>query len=461
MILFDTLIKGGTVVTETGSGLLEVGITDGKIAALLEPGTEANAKTIIDAKGHHVLPGAIDIHFHVRAPAYPQRGTVASETRAAAAGGVTTLFEMPISKPCCATPEIFRQRRALFSQDAYVNFALYGAPGLLNAHYIAEMIAEGAIGFKIFMTEAPQGRDDEFSGLCLPGEGDLFQGLQLLAKTKAVTVVHAESNPLLGHFSERLKQTGRNDARNHGESRPSVVEALAIAKLLTMNEVLKAKLHIAHVSSRHAAATLKKYQPFMDVTGETCPQYLLFTEEALAKYGSYAKVNPPLRSKDDQEALWDALSDGTLISVTTDHSPFTMEEKEKAKTDFWAAPPGAPGVEELVPAMLDAVAKGRLKLEQVVQLISTNGAKRFGIYPQKGVIVEGSDADVIIVDLAATTTIDKARLLTQARLCDYLYDGMTFQGKVLRTILAGQTIFEEGEIVGKPGFGTFVRPLYD
>jgi dihydroorotase-like cyclic amidohydrolase len=159
--------------------------------------------------------------------------------------------------------------------------------------------------------------------------------------------------------------------------------------------------------------------------------------------------------------LWDALSDGTLISVTTDHSPFTMEEKEKAKTDFWAAPPGAPGVEELVPAMLDAVAKGRLKLEQVVQLISTNGAKRFGIYPQKGVIVEGSDADVIIVDLAATTTIDKARLLTQARLCDYLYDGMTFQGKVLRTILAGQTIFEEGEIVGKPGFGTFVRPLYD
>jgi allantoinase len=457
--MFDTLIRGGTVVTEEGSRRLEVGITNGKIAALLEPGTQVEAKIFIDARGHHVLPGAIDIHFHIRAPAYPERGTVASETRAAAAGGVTTLFEMPISKPCCATPDIFRQRRELFARDAYVNFALYGAPGLLDAEYIAGMIDEGAIGFKIFMTEAPQGRDDEFLGLCLPKEGELFQALALLAKTDAVTVVHAESNALLSHFSNLLKQTGRNDARVHGESRPSVVEALAVAKLLTMNETLNAKLHIAHVSSRHAAETLKKYQPSLDVTGETCPQYLLFTEEELVRYGSYAKINPPLRTRDDQEALWDALRDGTLISVTTDHSPFTAQEKEKARTDFWAAPPGAPGVEELVPSMLDAVAKGKLTLEQVAQLVSTNGAKRFSLYPQKGVIAEGADADVIVVDLSAKTTIDKKRLFTEARLCDYLYDGMSFQGKVVRTLLAGRTIFSNGEITGKAGKGKFVRPL--
>jgi dihydroorotase-like cyclic amidohydrolase len=169
--MFDTLIKGGLVVTEIGTRRLDIVLRDGKIASLLTPENNVEAKEIIHANQHHILPGAVDIHFHVRAPAYPERGTVASETSAAAAGGVTTLLEMPISKPCCATPEIFRQRRDLFAQDAYVNFGLYGAPGLLNADYIAGMVDEGAIGFKIFMTEAPKGRNDEFVGLCLPPRG--------------------------------------------------------------------------------------------------------------------------------------------------------------------------------------------------------------------------------------------------------------------------------------------------
>ena len=457
--MVDTLITGGTVVTPRGQERLDVALKDGRIEGLLEPDTPTGAKETIDASGKHILPGAIDIHFHVRAPAYPQRGTVASETRAAAAGGVTTLFEMPISKPCCATPEVFRQRRELFAKDAYVNFALYGAPGMLNPDYVSGMVDEGAIGFKIFMTEAPKGRDDEFIGLCLPEEGEQFEALQLVADTGLVTVVHAESSPLLKHFSAKLEQTGRNDPETHGESRPPVVEAVAIAKLLTMNEAAGAKMHIAHVSCRAAVNALRKFQPFMDVTGETCPQYLLFTEQALSRYGSYAKINPPLRTEDDQEALWEALQDGTLISVTTDHSPFAVEEKEKAKTDIWAAPPGAPGIEELVPGMLDAAASGKVTLEQAVNLISTNGAKRFGLYPQKGAIQKGADADLVIVDLEAQTTIDKNELFTKAKLCDYLYDGMTFQGKVLTTIVGGETVYHEGEVTGQPGWGEFVRPL--
>lgn len=456
--MFDTVIRGGLVVTETGTHQCNVGILGGKIESLLEPSDQVMARETIDATGKHILPGAIDIHFHVRAPAYPQRGTVASETRAAAAGGVTTLFEMPISKPCCATPEIFRQRRELFSRDAYVNFGLYGAPGMLKQEFITGMVDEGAIGFKIFMTEAPKGRDDEFAGLCLPEVEQQFEALKLLAQTNLVTVIHAENNTLLQHLSEQIKSTGRNDALSHGESRPAVVEALAIAEILTMNEVIGAKLHIAHISSRHATNTLKRFQSFMDVTGETCPHYLLFSEDDLARHGSYAKINPPLRVSDDQEALWEALQQGTLISLTTDHSPFAIEEKEKAKSDFWAAPPGAPGIEELVPVMLDAVAQGKVTLEQAVNLISTNGAKRFGLYPQKGVIAQGSDADLIIVDMAQTFTVDKKVLFTEARLCDYLYDGMTFQGKVLTTILGGRIIFNKSQVIGRPGWGKFVRP---
>lgn len=456
--VYDVVIRGGTVVTEDGVQLADVAVTSGRIAALLTPGTETATSEVIEASGLHVLPGAVDIHFHVRAPAYPERGTVSSETKAAAAGGVTTLFEMPISKPCCATPEVFRNRRDLFAEQAYVDFALYGAPGTLDPINVAGMVEEGAIGFKIFMTEAPKGRDDEFIGLCLPQEGPLLEALHLVADSGLVTSVHAESSPLLKYFTDKLLKTGRNDPSTHGESRPPVVEALAIAKLLTLNQQAGASLHVAHVTSRMAVDTIRMFQEQgMNVTAETCPQYLLFTEAELAKFGSYAKINPPLRTMDDQEALWDALKDGTLSSVATDHSPFTVEEKEKARTDIWAAPPGAPGIEELVPGMLNAVANGRLSIQQAVALMSTNGAKRFGLYPRKGVIAVGADADFAIVDLNSETVIRKEELYTQARLGDHLYDGMTFQGKIDRTILAGRTIFD-GKIVGQPGQGKFLPP---
>ncbi|MBL8117503.1 MAG: dihydroorotase, partial [Anaerolineae bacterium] len=167
-MIFETLITQGDVVTEKGIEALDIAIHDGRIAALLPRGSQVEAQTTIDAAGALVIPGAIDIHFHCRAPAYPDRGDFATETRAAAAGGVTTIFEMPISKPCCATGDIFRSRKALGERDAYVNFALYGAPGLLDRSEIRAMADEGAIGFKIFMTGAPAGRDDEFEGLCLP-----------------------------------------------------------------------------------------------------------------------------------------------------------------------------------------------------------------------------------------------------------------------------------------------------
>lgn len=454
--MFDTVIRGGTVVTPDGIAPLDIGIADGKIAALLTPGEKAEGKETLEAQGKHVLPGAIDIHFHVRAPAYPERGTVASETRAAAAGGVTTIFEMPISKPCCATPEIVRQRREHFAKEAYVNFALYGAPGTLRPDDVSGMVEEGVIGFKIFTTEAPKGRDDEFVGLCLPDEGSQFEALKLVAQTGLVTVVHAESNELLRHFSSKLLATGRNDAATHGESRPPVVEAVAISKLLTMNVDIGARLHIAHVTCRRAVEAIDRFQKAMDVTGETCPQYLLFTEDDLARVGSYAKINPPLRTADDQQALWDALKAGTLMAVTTDHSPFTMAEKEKAKTDIWAAPPGAPGVEELLIGMLDAVHQGKVTLEQAVALVSSNGAKRFGLYPQKGAIVKGADADLVIVDLATPTTIRKETLFTEARLCDALYDGMTFQARIETTLVAGELVYHRGAIVGRMGHGRFV-----
>ncbi len=461
-MIFDTIVTQGDVVTERGVEPLDIAINGGRIAALLAHGTAVEAHERIDASGKLVLPGAIDIHFHCRAPAYPERGDFATETRAAAAGGVTTIFEMPISKPCCATPEIFRSRCELAARDSYVNFALYAAPGLLRRDQIHQMADEGAIGFKIFTTGAPAGRDDEFDGLCLPEMEQLYQAMQLVAETGLVCSVHAENNRLLEWLTGRLKAAGRNDIAAHGESRPPVVEALAIADLLTMNERIGMNLHIAHLTSQEALDVFRRFKRTgSTATAETCPQYLVFTEDDMERAGPYGKINPPLRTAQDQAALWDGLREGTLIAVTTDHSPFTAEEKERARTDLWKTPPGAPGVEELVLVMMDAALSCRMSIPKAAQLISTNGAKRFGVYPQKGVIAVNADADLVIYDPSVTTTIDSSKLFTKARGCDKLYEGMTFKGRVTRTIVNGRTVFVDGEVVGEPGWGRFVRPDRD
>ncbi len=455
----DTLIQNAQVALESGIAQLDVGIRAGRIVLLSADSSGIDAAETIDAAGKLLLPGAIDIHFHCRAPAYPERGDFATETRAAAAGGVTTVFEMPISKPCCATGATFRMRKALAQRDCYVNFGLYGAPGLLDRDIIADMVDEGAIAFKIFMTAAPKGRDDEFEGLCLPHVPELYQALQLVAETGLVCAVHAENNQLLEWHTAQLIAAGRNDAPAHGESRPPHVEALAIATLLALNESIGAKLHIAHVSGAEALAVIQRYQATgAQVSAETCPQYLLFTEEALDRLGSYAKINPPLRQTADQAALWQGLIDGALMAITTDHSPFTVAEKERARTDLWAAPPGAPGVEELLLGVMHEALTGRISINKAIELVATNGAKRFGVYPERGHIGIAAAADLVIYDPNVETTIHRDMLFSKARDCDKLYEGMTFKGAVERTIVNGKTVFLNGEIVGAPGDGQFLRP---
>lgn len=459
MVNVDTLIKNGQVVLETGIAQLNVGIRNGRIVALTDSDAGITADTVIDATDKLVLPGAIDIHFHCRAPAYPQRGDFATETRAAAAGGVTTIFEMPISKPCCATGDIFRMRKELAQKDCYVNFGLYGAPGLLDRDEIEDMVNEGAIAFKIFMTSAPKGRDDEFEGLCLPNVEDLYQALKLVADTGLVCAVHAENNQLLEWHTQQLIDANRNDVPAHGESRPPHVEALAIATLLTLNESIDANLHIAHLSAKEPLEVFKRFKATgSTATAETCPHYLFFTEDDLERVGPYAKINPPLRKEADQHALWEGLMDGTLLAITTDHSPFMVEEKERARTDIWATPPGAPGVEELLLGVMNEALNGRISINKAVELVCTNGAKRFGVYPERGHIGINAIADIVIFDPNDETTIHQDMLFSKAKACDKLYEDMTFKGKVNQTFVNGKTIFKDGEILGQAGDGQFVRP---
>lgn len=458
MSVLDTLITGGDVLLPDRLHRVDLGLKDGKVAGVYAPGTAPDTAQTIDATGKTVLPGIVDIHFHVRAPAYPERGTVLSETRAAAAGGVTTLFEMPISKPCCSTPEELARRRNHFAENAVIDFALYAAPGDLTEASRDKMMEIGCIAWKIFTTPSPPGRADEFEGLAFPDEADQLRALQLLANTGLPVVVHAESAQLLAFHEQAAKTLDPADAATHGKSRPAICESVAVAKLLTMNMTARAKLHIAHVTSAETIAVLRAFKGTSDFTAETCPQYLFTTERDVAKAGIYAKVNPPIRHQADQDALWQAIDDGVITYVTTDHAPFAKAEKQAAEGNFPAAPPGVPGIEFIVPAMLDAAARGKLTLKQAHDLMCANGAKRYGLYPHKGALLPGSAADVTIVDLAAETVISADTLHTHAREVAHLYEGRSLRGRVTQTILSGTTVYLDGAVIGIQGAGAFVTP---
>jgi allantoinase len=455
----DIAIIGGETVTEYGRMHVDVGIDRGKIVALAAPGALPPAAETLDASGMLVLPGAVDVHFHARTPAYPERGDFYTETQAAAAGGVTTVLEMPISKPGCATPETFRNRRRLIEEQAIIDVGLYGAPGTLNRDHVLEMVAEGAIAFKIFLHRPVLGREDEFVGICLTEDEELYQTLALVKETGRRLVVHCESDSMLEAGLARIQAEGRTDLQAHMDSRPPVVEAVAVATLLTMAEDLETPVHVAHVSSAQAVDVIRRFQrDGVDVSAETCPHYLFFTEQDYLRLGPYAKFNPPIRSLADQQALWSGLADGTLSVVTSDHGPYLVEEKERGREATWLAPSGGPGVQTLLPMMITAALRGRLSLEQVVRLVSAEPARLFGLAGRKGTIAPGADADMCIYDPRPETIMTRERMFSRARDVDKLYDGMSLQGEVTATISAGRVIYREGKILAKQGTGRFISP---
>jgi dihydroorotase (multifunctional complex type) len=453
---FDTLIRGGMLMTPDGASPGQLGLSGGRIAAILAPDDAVEAGEVIDATGLQVLPGLIDIHCHIRSPAYPNRGSVESETSACAAGGITTVFEMPITDPCCNTPDEVLRRREHFTPRAHVDFGLYAAPLTLTEAAVDALADTGIIGFKIFTTPAPPGREREFAGLAWPDPADQMEALRLIARTGLPVVVHAENAAMLARAERQVAGGDPADARIHNRARPPMAEAVAVAMLLTMNMRAQARLHIAHVTSAATVEVLRRFAGTSDFTAETCPHYLLFTETDVARVGVAAKINPPIRHAADREALWQAIADGVLTHVTTDHAAFAPPEKAAHAGNFLTAPPGHPGLETLLPAMLDAVHADKISLQRAVSVLSTNAAARFGL-PDRGRLSKGSKADVILVDPSATTLISSTTLLTAARNLAALTEGAVFHGALRRTLLAGETIWHDG-LTGTPGQGRFITP---
>jgi allantoinase len=457
-VVHDLVVRGGTLVTSSGLRAADIAVSGGRIAAIEAPGTALDGATALDATGQHILPGVIDTHVHTRHPGVPEREDFLSGTSAAAAGGITTLFEMPISKLAVNSGDSLAKRAALLGVTAVVDFALYGGAGHENLAAIAGQAEAGAIAFKTFLQPPPPTRLDEFFGLWCTDEVLLRDVMRAVKATGLRHCFHCEHTPTFQAFQRRLEQEGRITGKAHAESRPPGVEELSVAIVLALAEDLGARVQVVHCSSPRSARLARDARwRGVDATVETCPPYLFFTDEALDRLGPFAKCNPPLRSEREVRGLRQCLREGLIEVVGTDHSPFLAEDKATGDDNIFLAPPGLAGLEVMVPLMLTAAHHGWITLEDVAALCSENAAKLFAL-PRKGRLQPGADADLTIVDLGATWRYDSAGALTKSRANMRIYDGVEMHGRVVSTVVRGAVVYQDGVVTGSPGHGQFVRP---
>jgi allantoinase len=457
--MIDLIIRNATVVNADGRQQVDVAVHDGRIVALGKGSILPAASHEVDAGGLYLLPGAIDSHVHVREPGRTEREDFATATRAAAVSGITMLCEMPISSPSVHNPQVLADRIAAVKPKVYTDFALYGAAAADNVADIASLANAGIIAFKTFRTAVPAGREKEFIGLCCPDPGDFYTVLQATGKTGLPAAIHAEDEYILARLARDLKAQNDNGPMSHTRARPPVVEEASVAQSIALARAANAWLHVVHVSSPYSVDLIRAARDMgIKVTCETCPPYLFLTDEDLEKHGPYAKTNPPVRNEELVEAMWQRVARGDIDIIGTDHSPFLASEKEVGWDNMWAAPPGAPGIEILVPLMLTAVAYGRISLERMVALISANTAHLFGMQGRKGVIAVGADADFMLIDLAAEGRIDVNTWESKSRVTARLWHGRQTRGAVVGTWVRGKQVGAHGKVVGEAGWGCFVAP---
>ncbi len=438
-------IDGGTIVTPRGRTRAALAIDNGTIVAIGRESELPKAGRTIDATGKYVLPGVVDPHVHFRYVDTPIDEGFGLLTRSAAVGGVTTVLPFVASMESISTAlDIFRQ---IYEMAAHVDCSFHMVIFKVEQiHEVGELVERGVTSFKFLL---PYQKSEALDGVGDIDEGLIFLGMREIAKAGALAMVHCESPDLFFRLRDELLAKEPADAHWH-DARPNECEAHAIATVSHLAKLTRCPLYIVHVSIKEGGDLIRRARAEgVRVWAETCPQYLTLTRFDTDKV--WGKVNPPLRGKEDIEALWREIGKGTFDCIGSDHCPLSPEEKG----DLWTAKPGMPGVETMLAALLDrGVNAGRLTLEQLVQLCCENPARIFGIFPQKGVLQVGSDADVVIVDLEQEHTIELEKMHDVYSYS--AYDGWKLKGRPVLTMVRGKVVAENGELVGEPGYGRYV-----
>ncbi|HXZ98071.1 MAG TPA: allantoinase AllB [Candidatus Acidoferrum sp.] len=438
------LIRNGTVILEDKRTQADVLTEDGRITRIAKK-IATTVDEVIDAQGRFVLPGVVDAHAHIGDPNFTHREDFRSGTQAAAAGGVTTIIDMVLKTPV-DNPEAAKEKIDRGAKQGIVDFSIHA--GMMNSTNLGNVEAltqMGICSFKAFMC-APYFID----------KATLQTLMNTTAEFHAITNVHAEDEELSQQLMAELKRANRMDPIAHNESKPNSVEEKAIKDAISITVAARSKLHISHMSTSEGVrliASAKREK--VNVTTETCPHYLSLTRADVLKLGPYLKMSPPLKTEADMLALWRGLANGTVDMITSEHAPGEADEKEIGWENIWDAWGGIPTIETMLPIVLsEGVNKDRITIEKAAKVLSENPAKRFGLYPKKGHVAVGADADFVIVDLTMEKKVKASDLHYKVGWTPY--EGWILKGWPTTTIVRGRVVAKDGQILAKEGLAQFV-----
>ncbi|MCL2492823.1 MAG: dihydropyrimidinase [Clostridiales bacterium] len=450
------LFKGGKVVTDSGAFKADVAVTDEKITAVATAIKPSPDMQVIDCRGKLILPGAIDAHTHL---AMPFGGTISTDdyetgTRSAACGGTTTVFDFAMQDFDETFPDTVKRRDALASVQATVDYSFHLAVKDVKGKLLYTMedaVKMGVPSFKVFMVY-------DFGVT----DGVFYEVLDHSKRIGALLGVHAENNELVNYFTNKFVSEKKMDPWYHYMSRPEKVEGEADVRAINLAKAAGAPLYIVHLADKQGvdAVTAARDEGF-PIFAETCPQYLYFTSDVYKRPDARNFVcSPPMKGKESQNAIWDAIARGDISTVATDHCPFLQKEKDWGKKDFRLIPNGCAGVENMYPYMLSEANKGRLSFSKVVELCSTNVAKIFGLSYCKGAIEAGRDADIVVYDPKKRFTVTNKAM--HGATDHTIWEGAELKGYPEQTWSRGRLVFKDGKFLGKKGEGKFIacKPIH-
>jgi len=444
------IVSGGTIVDEHGTFRADIVIGDGRITAIVEDASALPGNRL-DATGKHVFPGGVDIHTHLREPSKIEREDFAHGTASAAAGGITTVVEMPQADPLVTDVVSLRTKRELAERGAITDFGLYAAAVGQPREELAALQAEGVLAFKAFMC-------DSSPGYPRLDDAQLLECLEAMHDLDAMLIVHAENNDLLQAGIARMAAAGRVDPLAHADSRPPLVEIEAIRLVVDLAAHAGARLHVAHVSTSAGAQIVKEAREGgARITCETCPQYLLLDLGDLERLGPYARCAPALRSWAEVDKLWESVLHGEIAALASDHSPYRLEEKDAGAENIFRAALGLNVIQVMLPGVLDEGLRRRgLALERFAELSAAGPARVAGLYPRKGAIRIGADADLAVWNLDREWEVEREDLFSRHPWTPL--EGRKIRGRVEATIRRGELVYRDGVVCGSPGSGSFLTP---
>lgn len=457
----DLVLQNGTIVTPGGVIQADIAVKDGRIAGLSAGELTPDADETIDVKGLVVLPGGVDTHTHLREPGFTHKEDIYTGTRAAVAGGYTTVSGMPNVQPVTTTVQRYLELIEIYAANSLVDFNHNPAPTRLEE--VQALADAGALGFKIYMI-TDKGTDyPHMPELGVHHQGRLFEIGEAVQKTGLPLMVHPNNQELLETLSDRAIKAGDTSYQTVARisaSYDGIIFDSAISYLCRMQEVLGFRLHILHLRSPRSLEVVRAAKRSKQaVTIETNPHMLFLCNDwdEIERLGPYALNlwNGP----DTTDLLWECVNDGTIDVIGSDHAPHLREEKEIGWTNMFVAANGTPKIQETLPLFLNEVNSGRLTYNRLAEIFATTPAKIFGLYPRKGVIQVGSDADFVVVDPNKEQVLRNEDMLSK---CGWTsWDGRRVRGATVHTLVRGTFAYRNGQVVGKRGHGRHVKPSRD